>query len=92
MKRRGEQVHLTPVEYRLLLLLIANAGKVLTHRYILQRDPVGAVARRQTITTCACTWATCARSSRAVPAQPKHLVTKTAVQLPCPSSDSPLNH
>src|SRR5271154_1851949 len=33
--KRGESVHLTPIEYRLLSLLIANAGKVLTHRQIL---------------------------------------------------------
>ena len=36
VKRRGEPVHLTPVEYRLLQLLIANAGRVLTHRHILR--------------------------------------------------------
>jgi two-component system KDP operon response regulator KdpE len=35
--RKGEAaVHLTPIEYRLLNLLIANAGKVLTHRQILR--------------------------------------------------------
>jgi len=31
----GDSVHLTPIEYRLLLLLACNAGKVLTHRQIL---------------------------------------------------------
>ena len=36
VRRRGEIVHLTPVEYRLLQLLIANTGKVLTHRHILR--------------------------------------------------------
>jgi two-component system KDP operon response regulator KdpE len=34
--RDGAQVHLTPIEYRLLTLLIANAGKVLTHRHLLR--------------------------------------------------------
>jgi len=29
-------VHLTPIEYRLLGLLVANAGKVMTHRQILR--------------------------------------------------------
>ncbi|MHB8720563.1 MAG: response regulator, partial [Steroidobacteraceae bacterium] len=29
-------IHLTPIEYRLLTLLIANCGKVLTHRQILR--------------------------------------------------------
>ncbi len=32
----GEEVHLTPIEYRLLALLAQNAGKVLTHRQILR--------------------------------------------------------
>ena len=32
----GKQVHLTPLEYRLLTLLAQNAGKVLTHRQILK--------------------------------------------------------
>jgi two-component system, OmpR family, KDP operon response regulator KdpE len=31
------EVHLTPIEYKLLLLLIANKGKVLTHNYILKQ-------------------------------------------------------
>ena len=35
--RGGELVKLTPIEYRLLGVLIANAGKVLTHQYILRR-------------------------------------------------------
>ena len=34
--KSGEPVHLTPIEYRLLTLLISNAGKVLTHRQILR--------------------------------------------------------
>ncbi|HOX47217.1 MAG TPA: response regulator [Myxococcota bacterium] len=32
----GREVHLTPIEYRLLVLLAKNAGKVLTHRQILK--------------------------------------------------------
>jgi two-component system, OmpR family, KDP operon response regulator KdpE len=34
--RGDEELHLTPTEYRLLLLLAQNAGKVLTHRQLLQ--------------------------------------------------------
>ena len=33
---QGSAVHLTPIEYRLLVLLAKNAGKVLTHRQILK--------------------------------------------------------
>ena len=32
----GREVHLTPIEYRLLVFLAQNAGKVLTHRQILK--------------------------------------------------------
>ncbi len=32
----GEELHLTPIEYKLLCLLAKNAGKVLTHTYITQ--------------------------------------------------------
>lgn len=34
--KAGVELHLTPIEYRLLLLLARNIGKVLTHRQILK--------------------------------------------------------
>lgn len=34
--RGGQPVHLTPIEYRLLGVLVANAGKVLTHRSLMR--------------------------------------------------------
>ena len=34
--RSGEPVHLTPIEYRLLCVLIANTGKVITQRHLLR--------------------------------------------------------
>lgn len=45
--RRGEEVHLTPTEYKLLVLLAENAGKVLTHRLIL-KEVWGAAYATQT--------------------------------------------
>ena len=36
VSRRGEPVRLTPIEYRLLGVLVANAGKVMTHRQLLR--------------------------------------------------------
>ena len=33
----GNELHLTPIEYKLLCLLAQNVGKVLTHTYITQR-------------------------------------------------------
>ena len=34
--RRGEVVHLTPIEYRLLCVLVGNIGKVMTQRHLLR--------------------------------------------------------
>ena len=34
--RRGQEVHLTPTEYKLLATLVRHAGKVLTHRQLLK--------------------------------------------------------
>ena len=34
--RGDDEIHLTPIEYKLLVLLAHNTGKVLTHNYILK--------------------------------------------------------
>ena len=34
--RQGTPVHLTPIEYRLLCVMLANTGKVMTHRHLLR--------------------------------------------------------
>ena len=34
--RRDEEVHLTPIEYKLLVTLLKHSGKVLTHRFLLR--------------------------------------------------------
>ena len=63
--RKGDApVHLTPIEYRLLTLLITNAGRVLTHRQILRE--VWGPATSSTSTTCASTWGICGRSSKMI--------------------------
>ena len=33
---RDAEIHLTPIEYRLLSVLVKHAGKVLTHRFLLK--------------------------------------------------------
>lgn len=35
--RNGEEIRLTPTEFDLLAVLVANAGKVMTHRQLLER-------------------------------------------------------
>jgi two-component system KDP operon response regulator KdpE len=34
---RGDEVHLTPIEYKLLAELVKHAGMVMTHRHLLER-------------------------------------------------------
>jgi two-component system KDP operon response regulator KdpE len=34
---RGEEVHMTPIEYKLLAELVKHAGMVMTHRHLLER-------------------------------------------------------
>ncbi len=36
VKKAGTEVHLTPIEYRLLGVLVANAGRVMTHPHLLR--------------------------------------------------------
>jgi two-component system KDP operon response regulator KdpE len=36
VRRADSEVHLTPIEYRLLLVLVTNVGRVLTHRQLLR--------------------------------------------------------
>ena len=77
VKKGGQNVHLTPVEYRLLLLLIANAGKVLTHRHILREvwGPSGIEHHHYVRVQ----MGHLRRKLEDDPAQPRHLVTETAV-------------
>jgi two-component system KDP operon response regulator KdpE len=77
VKRGGAEVHLTPVEYRLLSLLIANAGKVLTHRQIL-RDVWGPAGVEQSHYA-RVYMGHLRRKLEDDPAQPQHLLTETAV-------------
>jgi two-component system KDP operon response regulator KdpE len=36
VRRAGAEVHLTPLEYRLLTVLVANVGRVITHKQLLR--------------------------------------------------------
>ena len=36
VRRAGEPVHLTPIEFKLLAFLVRHAGKVVTHRQLLK--------------------------------------------------------
>ncbi|MGE0672683.1 MAG: two-component system response regulator KdpE [Methylibium sp.] len=75
--RDGEPVHLTPIEYRLLTLLIANTGKVLTHRQLL-REVWGpnAVEHSHYLRIY---MSQLRRKLEADPARPEYLLTETGV-------------
>ncbi|RLJ65321.1 response regulator [Sulfurisoma sediminicola] len=36
VSRNGVEIHLTQIEYRLLAVMLANSGKVMTHRHLMQ--------------------------------------------------------
>jgi two-component system, OmpR family, KDP operon response regulator KdpE len=42
VRRDGESVHLTPTEFALLEAMVTNPGKLLTHRWLMQRAAGGA--------------------------------------------------
>jgi two-component system KDP operon response regulator KdpE len=75
--KAGAVVHLTPIEYRLLSLLVANAGKVLTHRQIL-RDVWGP-AHAEDGHYVRVYMGHLRHKLEDDPAQPKHILTETAV-------------
>jgi two-component system KDP operon response regulator KdpE len=77
VKRAGEPVHLTPVEYRLLQLLIANAGRVLTHRMILRE--VWGPSHSEHHHYARIYMANLRQKLEQDPAHPRHLLTETAV-------------
>ncbi|MBK8173062.1 MAG: response regulator [Sandaracinaceae bacterium] len=73
----GRQVHLTPIEFRLLALLTRHAGKVLTHRSIL-KEVWGPNAQSQTHYL-RVYMAQLRRKLEADPARPKILMTEPGV-------------
>ncbi len=77
VRRGGVEVHLTPIEYRLLAALAAQAGRVLTHRQLL-RDVWGPAAEDQSHYL-RVHMGHLRRKLEAEPAQPRHLLTETGV-------------
>ncbi len=77
VRRAGAEVHLTPIEYRLLQVLVANAGRVLTHRQLL-RDVWGPSHADQSHYL-RIYMGHLRQKLEADPSQPQHLLTETAV-------------
>jgi len=70
-------VHLTPIEYRLLTLLVANCGKVLTHRQILRE--VWGPSHTEDGHYVRVYMGHLRQKLEDDPTQPKHILTETAV-------------
>lgn len=77
VRRNGEAVHLTPIEYRLLSVLMANTGRVMTHRQLLRE--VWGPAHADQSHYLRIYMGHLRQKLEKNPAQPEHLLTETAV-------------
>jgi two-component system KDP operon response regulator KdpE len=73
----GDEIHLTPIEYRLLTTLIAHAGKVLTHRMLLRE--VWGPGYAEEVHQLRVHMANLRRKIEVDPAQPRHILTEQGV-------------
>jgi two-component system KDP operon response regulator KdpE len=71
----GEDIHLTPTEYSLLTLLAKHQGKVLTHRFIMNKI-WGPSDDTQSLRVC---MANLRRKIEKDPAQPRYITTEVGV-------------
>ena len=71
------EVHLTPLEYKLLTTLIKHAGKVLTHRFLLKE--VWGPGHAEETHYLRVFMASLRRKLETDPAQPRHLLTEPGV-------------
>jgi two-component system KDP operon response regulator KdpE len=74
---QGREVHLTPLEYKLLATLVRHAGKVLTHQFLLRE--VWGPGRGQETHYLRVFMAGLRRKLEADSAQPRHLLTEQGV-------------
>jgi two-component system KDP operon response regulator KdpE len=75
--RNGSEVHLTPIEYKLLTTLVQSAGKVLTHRQLLKE--VWGPANTQETHYLRVFMANLRRKLEDDPAQPRYLLTEQGI-------------
>lgn len=74
----ANEVHLTPLEYQVLQLLIEHQGKVLTYRFIV-KEVWGSVALESDTQTLRVTMANLRRKIEDDPARPKYIVTEIGI-------------
>ena len=73
----GQDLHLTPLEYKLLVLLAAHAGRVITHSQILKE--IWGAAYQNDLQYLRVYMASLRRKIEADPAQPSYLLTEPGV-------------
>lgn len=74
---RGEEIHLTPIEFKILSTLVKNPGKVLTHNYMIKEVwGVGAGSETQSLRVF---MANLRRKIEENPAVPRYIFTEVGV-------------
>ena len=73
----GEELHLTPIEYKILCLLAANVGKVLTHTFITQK--IWGAAWENNVASLRVFMATLRKKIEATPDSPQYIQTHIGV-------------
>ena len=77
MYRGGTEIHLTPIEYKLICVLAKNTGKVLTHNYLL--NEVWGARPHRIRRPCAYLWQRCAKKIEEDPSHPRYIQTHIGV-------------
>lgn len=77
VRRDGVEVHLTPIEYRLLTVLVANVGRVITHKQLLRG--VWGPSHSEQSHYLRIYMGHLRQKLEADPAQPQHLLTESGV-------------
>lgn len=77
VRRAGAEIHLTPIEYRLLSVLVANVGRVITHKQLLRE--VWGPSHSEQSHYLRIYMGHLRQKLEADPAQPQHLLTETGV-------------
>lgn len=73
---KGAEVHLTPIEYKIIVLMTKNSGKVLTHSFIIKEiwGPYGGESQALRVNM-----ANIRRKIEENPAEPKYILTEVGV-------------
>ena len=72
----GEKVHLTPIEYKILVILVQNIGKVLTHDYMVKEIWGPYANEKQTLRV---NMANIRRKIEINPGEPRYILTEMGV-------------